>query len=188
MEIIKVNYNNVAVKKPQAVAPFFFCYRKYGQEDNEKMIFIIVQDGLEAEPFFTDFYFEVYIDDLLVTYLTKNSEHKIVITNEELFSKTTINVRISGYYTDGRNKKYFQQVIRQVKTIPYCSENVFCSEDIKANDFIEGYIVNKSFYLTKINDRVYTDEVTKQQGVIYYDHNTESLYNWFSSSNKFIKL
>lgn len=179
MNVIKVNYNNLYVRKPKSIHPFFFCYKKLGFNGETNKVIIVIQNMMFSEPYFNNFVFTVRINEDIIKYIDLNSNNKIIVEDENYSSIKGLYVSISGFYTkDGKHKYEFNPIISEVKTFPYCSDYTLCSEDLFVGQFEEGYLIDNKFYLTKVSDTIYTDEVEYDENIYYYDINYNKIYTY----------
>jgi hypothetical protein len=78
MKLIKINYNNLAVKKPKNLVPEFFMFRRVFLNDDgiyERKIFLKKINGrFDVEPYYTNVFAEFSVDDKLLFYADIHSE------------------------------------------------------------------------------------------------------------------
>lgn len=188
MTVIRVNYNNAAIKKAALILPELFCYKI------DKVLRIDIEPHIKDEPYYKEFMFEIYIDGELITYITQghpneNGLYYIEITTEEIVNKATFYIYAKGYYLNKQNEKYnFETAHQLILTYPKASESIVCSELLKVSDITYGYLYNNEFYLTKIDetysDKINPEEITGQ----YYDYNSENVYEWDRNTAQYIQL
>lgn len=129
MNIIKVNYNNAYVKVPKTISPYFKCY--LGRKNGERYLFLNFVDNLDLEPIYTKYQFDIYVDDVLVTYIDENSNKHYEVTNEVLEDKNSVNVKIKGYYyNEAGLRQDINDLTFTVYAKPVCSRRLVCSENI----------------------------------------------------------
>lgn len=189
MGIIKVNYNNIYVNKPGNISPSVFAYRYHLKNEDSKKIYILVNSRLKEETYYTNFNFEIYVNNDLLKTLDARTSNKIILDNQNFYNEEVVVITVKGYYRDEYNKYYFDDIVVPCHIIPLASENILSSEDVIVNDLIEGYIINNNkFYLTKLNDTIYTDEITKLDNSYYYDLLTNLVYKYIKQKRIFEKI
>lgn len=190
MEIIKVNYNNIYVSKPGKISPYAIAYRKFsGSTDLKNTIYIIVNARLNEDSYYINYYFDVYVNDIMIGSIDSNSDKRIAVDNPDLYSADTVNIVIKGYYRDEYNKYYFDDISITCHILPFCGEHITASEDIVVNNLYEGYLVNNNrFYLTKLNANIYTDEVINKDGSLYYDLESNYVYKYIVNTRSFVRV
>lgn len=193
MNLIKVNFNNLAVKKPRQLVPYFYCY-KYEDlnEDNtiSKTLRIEVNDRLTEEPYYVGYAFEIYINNVLVSYITNNTNSYVEIRNFDAFSLESFNVKIKGYYIDESQIKHsFETNYIEIYNYVVAKENQVCSERVLCTDYLYGYMYEGNFYTTIIQD----GNNTTYNGIVdpitfdgrYIDLNTKIVYKWDRTNQEF---
>lgn len=137
MNIIKVNYNNAYVKLPKEISPSLKFY--VGTKDGEKCLFLNFVDNLSGEPLYTKYHFDIYINNILVAYVTEESQKHYEIESEVIEDNKKIRIDVKGYYFNDNGLKHDIGVLYFIiSTSPICSESLVCSENI----YVESELVN----------------------------------------------
>lgn len=191
MSIIKVNYNNAAIKKPTKLIPYFYCFKfeELNQDGTfNKVLRIEVDSRIDEESFFDGYVFEVYLNDNLIAYITKTSDQYIELVNDECFSDESFNIRLKGYYTDIFDNQYkFTTEYVEIFNYILCSNIWVCSERILCTDYLYGYINNDfTIFYTTYDGLDYDGEVdpTSFNGR-YIDIPSRKVYKWDSNESKY---
>lgn len=199
MKLIKINYNNLAIKKPKKIYPEFSCFRRiYLENDNIiKKIFVKnIKTNLEQEPFFSNIFGELYItgtksnEKILVFYVDNNTKD---YTSDSFLQEETKEVIISleGHYSNKvyNIKQSFEPIKQTVNVTPKCNNGLCCCDELCADETHEGYYEDNTFYLTKNNE---TGELSTIMNANhqekYYDKNRIKLYIYDKHSQKYIEL
>lgn len=189
MKLIKINYNNLAVKKPKELTPEIFMFRRVFLNDDgtcERKIFLKKFDGrFDLEPYYTNIFAEFSINDILLFYADKylkETSLSNVLDKEPLSLKVDIN----GYYiNEVYNFKNKFSVIKNLDITPICSNEFFCTEeDLYADTYHEGYLFENNFYYNE--GHTINIEVKDQEKC--YDKNSESFFIYNAKENKYIEI
>ena len=200
MNIIKVNYNNAAVKKAKELIPVCFCYRysRLGNDGVENVFCIEVDARINEESFYVNFLFEVYVNEILVGYINKDTEENEagryvieLVNNEQVdMNQDKILVQIKGTYVNEFGNEYsFIKDMISVYNYFTVNEELFCDENIFCNDCLYAYLHEGSFYVDIEGipgEYTYDGEIdpTSFDGV-FVDIHTNLSYEWDSNSNEY---
>lgn len=189
MKLIKINYNNLAVKKPKTLTPGISMFRRVFLNDDgtceRKIFFKKINGRFDLEPYYTNVFAEFSIDDILMFYADRYSEGISLYSN---LKKETLLLRvdINGYYInevfDFKNKF---SIIRNLPITPVCSEELCCSEeDLYVDTCHEGYLFENKFYYDK--DHKIEIKVNNQEKC--YDNESESFFIYNANEDKYIEI
>lgn len=190
MNIIKVNYNNAVVKKPNKLTPDVFYIISY---DGDKNIFRIeVDPKLNENSFFTDFLFEIYFDDVLVGYInsssTKNEQgrYEIELSEHEVMNNFNINLTIKGKYINNSNILNIDSITYPIINLLVCQNELYCSEEIICYNSLLGYLNDNIFYVSYENE-LYDGAISNPEELdsVFVDQHTMQLYKWNSIDNEY---
>jgi len=137
MNIIKINYNNAAIKLPTKVSPTAISYHGDGG-----IIVIRINDGLNYEGFYTDYVLHVYANEKWIGELHRenaeiiegNGIHEIGLEDIEIYSMETFQIKIEGYYYNTANQRQNVSVTYTMRNAYRCSESTITSEYIRCNE------------------------------------------------------
>ena len=146
LHVVKSNYNNAYVKIPKRIVPSFFIFALPDfDNEGEKKFYIEIENKLDEEPYYDDYNFEIYLNDILVSYATKQGGNIVEIDtsyyedNLGLDGETTqLTVTIKGYYKKNNIKVYeFDPRIESAELTPIISEEIVCSDILYVDDIVQ---------------------------------------------------
>lgn len=201
MKVIKVNYNNVAIKKPREMEPSYFCYRFTRNVNGvtENVLCIEIDSKLSEDNFYENFIFDIYVDGILMIYINKNhttnsaGRHVVEFINLKQMNKETIYVQLKGTYIDRFNgtQAFIKEAVKVFNGF-VASEDLYCGENIVCNEYLHGYLYNNKFYTSKTlvdetnNQYEYDGEIDPETYSGYYiDIDTKLLYKWNSNDSEY---
>ena len=214
MNVIKVNFDNAYIKRPKKIEPSVQAYKYIKVESNfsYKVLRLTIYTNIEQEPFYTDFVFDVYINNVLVSRITKDSRKEgnafiIEFTDRTLFTADSLAITIDGEYKNEQGYTYSVNSKYKIYNYPVCSDDIFCSEYTYVSDYINGS--NIFGFYNEDDGKFYYDKNASMDnfGVITYtysdqfhpelididwnektfiDISNNKHYKWDSTQNQFI--
>lgn len=194
MSLIKVNYNNAAVKRARGIIPYMFCYRQL--TESGWALVVEIDARMPDEPFYDNFLFELLIDGEAKAYVdrgsAKNEEGRYVLTFElPNIGLDTIYAQVRGTYTDRYgNRRTFVKDALLIRSYLFADEELICGEQLTCNEAIYGYLVDGTFYTER--EEVYGDweydgavDPTSWTGD-FVDIPSDVAYEWNGDSSSFI--
>ena len=217
MNVIKVNFDNAYVKKPKQLYPnvHVYKYNKIVSGTVVKILRLEVLPRLEEEPFYTNFVFDISLNDTPIARIKPNSYHEgnkyiVEFTDRSFLLAEFFIVKFDGEYN---NEIGYQQLVtgwtKKIYTSPYCGEEVVCSEKTYVSEYINGTYVygffnssDEKFYFDRATSLdglgnvvyTYTNEVNTDllgeviQSKIFVDASTLVEYTWNSLTDKFVPV
>lgn len=187
MKLIKINYNNLAVRKPKNLTPEFFIFRRVFLNDNgtcERKIFLKKINGrFDLEPYYTNVFAEFSINNILLFYADKHSEE---INFYNILDKETLllKIDINGYYiNEVFNFKNKFSIIKNLPITPVCCDELYCTEeDLYVDTYHEGYLFENKFYYNE----EHTIEIEVKDQEKCYDKESKSFFIY--NDNKYIEI
>lgn len=135
--LIKINYNNAAVKAPPTIYPYFLSYH-----DVPGDLLLRFFDALEeCDYYYTGYFFDVYIENgddeprHLAT-LDENSEKDFYLDDDTIHSIENFIIHITGYYYNNNDVRQEVDIRTTMYNVYVCSEHTYCSERTICNDAI----------------------------------------------------
>ena len=214
MNVIKVNFDNAYIKRPKKIKPSVQAYKyiKIENTHSYKVLRLTIYTNIEEEPFYTDFVFDVYINNVLVSRITKDSHKEgnafiIEFTDRTLFTADSLAITIDGEYTNEQGYTYSINTKNKIYNYPVCSDDIYCSEYTYVSDYINGS--NIFGFYNEDDEKFYYDKNASMDnfGVITYtysdqfhpelididwnektfiDISNNKHYKWDSTQNQFI--
>ena len=181
--------NNVVVNMPTVPTPSVNkAYIK--KVEGNPILVIEIDDGLENNSFFDNYYIKVFINGNFITYVRKNTTKafEFIPTENHELSYTALEVYLEGVYKKADYIEYKSNVILEQNVLILCSNSVPVSETIYCTDFTEGYYVDGNFYSdrTLVDDQYeYSDDdiVTLEGNMLYVDLITQRIYKYNTDQN-----
>ena len=202
MNVIKVNYNNAAVKIPKKLVPTAFCYKYERVVDgvHENVIVVEIDPKLNEESFYKKFLFEVLINGDVMSYssenIQKNSQGRyyIEIVNCEHMNSNIITVKVKGkYYSDNGIEYDIETDLPSIRGCLVCSDDLYCNENLLCNECTGGYFNDGVFYSVRTGTPgayEYSEPADHSDpncfNGIFIDKDTGICYKWDSESNSYV--
>ena len=202
MESIKINYNNAAIKMPKKIMPAIYVFR---DRINRKAM-LHITNNLYQETYFSNYSFEIYINNVLKHYIDVYSGMEFDINDVNLYETNSTVVTIKGYYVGNTNAFKYEianySFIAQIKSV--CSENFICCKDNEVdengnitkygsaliNDVVEGYIDEENDIIYESYDEQeesYSDPIgtINNDNRLFINKFNDKIYKWKSLDSKF---
>ena len=202
MNIIKVNYNNAAVKLPKKLVPSAFCYKYERVVDGvtENVIIVEIDSKLKEENFYDKFLFEVLINGDVMSYanenITVNSHGRYVveIVNCEYINANILTVKVKGKYYSKNGTEYdIETELPSIRGCLVCSDDLYCDDNLICNECTGGYLHNNVFYLERTGAEgsyEYSEAIDHTDpncfDGIFVDKDTGLCYKWDRESSSYV--
>ncbi len=214
MNVIKVNYDNAYIKQPRKINPrvLLFKYNVYENNKLNKILRIEIIPFADDEPFYTDFVFDLFLNNIIVARISKNSVNEngryiVEFRDRTLFSVEDLMLKITGEYFNESGYTQPAYYERKVYTYPRCSEDIVCSEHIHVSDYINGtyiygfyneqdgkFYYDKEVHINPLGQEtyIYSDPFYPEivadvlANKIFVDVSNNNQYKWNSENNSYI--